>query len=114
MTTAIISSRLVPNTHPSTLYVSPSRTDWDILFQPLFDELLNPPPSIDPLAPEVIATNAEVIASRTCPRGISLTQSKYALESLKKYGMEASDPVDTPLVEKSKLDKDLQGKAVDL
>ncbi|GJY18651.1 retrovirus-related pol polyprotein from transposon TNT 1-94 [Tanacetum coccineum] len=47
------------------------------------------------------------------PRGIFLNQSKYALESLKKYGMESCDPVDTPMVEKSKLDEDTQGKAVD-
>ncbi|GKB94069.1 retrovirus-related pol polyprotein from transposon TNT 1-94 [Tanacetum coccineum] len=47
------------------------------------------------------------------PRGIFLNQSKYALESLKKYGMESSDPVDTPMVEKSKLDEDTQGKAID-
>ncbi|GJT14336.1 retrovirus-related pol polyprotein from transposon TNT 1-94 [Tanacetum coccineum] len=33
--------------------------------------------------------------------------------SLKKYGMESSDPVDTPMVEKYKLDEDTQGKAVD-
>ncbi|GJU08492.1 putative ribonuclease H-like domain-containing protein, partial [Tanacetum coccineum] len=32
---------------------------------------------------------------------------------LLKYGMESSDPVDTPMVEKSKLDEDTQGKAVD-
>ncbi|GJZ18473.1 retrovirus-related pol polyprotein from transposon TNT 1-94 [Tanacetum coccineum] len=48
------------------------------------------------------------------PRGIFINQSKYALESLKKYGMESSDPVDTPMVEKSKLDEDTQGKVVDL
>ncbi|GKC83585.1 retrovirus-related pol polyprotein from transposon TNT 1-94, partial [Tanacetum coccineum] len=47
------------------------------------------------------------------PRGIFLNQSKYALESLKKYGMETCDLVDTPMVEKSKLDDDPQGKAVD-
>ncbi|GJS74026.1 retrovirus-related pol polyprotein from transposon TNT 1-94 [Tanacetum coccineum] len=47
------------------------------------------------------------------PRGIFLNQSKYALESLKKYGMESSDPVDTPMVEKFKLNEDTQGKAVD-
>ncbi|GJY07106.1 retrovirus-related pol polyprotein from transposon TNT 1-94 [Tanacetum coccineum] len=47
------------------------------------------------------------------PGGIFLNQSKYALESLKKYGMETCDPVDTPMVEKSKLDEDPQGKAVD-
>ncbi|GKC38191.1 retrovirus-related pol polyprotein from transposon TNT 1-94 [Tanacetum coccineum] len=47
------------------------------------------------------------------PRGIFINQSKYALESLKKYGMESSDPVDTPMVEKSKLDEDTQRKVVD-
>ncbi|GJY63890.1 retrovirus-related pol polyprotein from transposon TNT 1-94 [Tanacetum coccineum] len=52
-------------------------------------------------------------APRACPRGIFLNQSKYALESLKKYGMESSDPMDTPMVEKSKLDEDTQGKAID-
>ncbi|GKD61491.1 retrovirus-related pol polyprotein from transposon TNT 1-94, partial [Tanacetum coccineum] len=47
------------------------------------------------------------------PRGIFLNQSKYALESLNKYGMKSCDLVDTPMVEKSKLDEDTQGKAVD-
>nr|GEZ22894.1 hypothetical protein [Tanacetum cinerariifolium] len=40
MTPATISSGLVPNPSPSTSYVPPLKTDWDILFQPLFDELL--------------------------------------------------------------------------
>ncbi|GJS02566.1 retrovirus-related pol polyprotein from transposon TNT 1-94 [Tanacetum coccineum] len=62
MTPAIISSRLVPNPPPSTPFVPPSRTVWDILFQPLFDELLNPPPNVDQPAPEVIAPIAEVVA----------------------------------------------------
>nr|GFD19669.1 hypothetical protein [Tanacetum cinerariifolium] len=47
------------------------------------------------------------------PRGIFINQSKYALESLKKYGFESCDPVDTPMGEKSKLDEDKEGKAVD-
>ncbi|GJT37299.1 retrovirus-related pol polyprotein from transposon TNT 1-94 [Tanacetum coccineum] len=34
MTPATISSGLVPNPHPSTPFVPPSRTDWDMLFQP--------------------------------------------------------------------------------
>nr|GFA20358.1 integrase, catalytic region, zinc finger, CCHC-type, peptidase aspartic, catalytic [Tanacetum cinerariifolium] len=33
----------------------------DLLFQSMFDELLNPPPSVDPQAPEVIAPIAKVI-----------------------------------------------------
>ncbi|GKD82137.1 retrovirus-related pol polyprotein from transposon TNT 1-94 [Tanacetum coccineum] len=45
------------------------------------------------------------------PRSIFINQSKYAFESLKKYGMESSNPVDTPMVEKSKLDEYTQGKA---
>nr|GEX93736.1 retrotransposon protein, putative, Ty1-copia subclass [Tanacetum cinerariifolium] len=52
-------------------------------------------------------------APRTCPRGIFINQSKYALESLKKYGFESCDPVDTPMVEKSKLDEVKEGKVVD-
>ncbi|GJZ74409.1 retrovirus-related pol polyprotein from transposon TNT 1-94, partial [Tanacetum coccineum] len=47
---------------PSTPFVPPSRTNWDILFQPLFDELLTPPPSVDFPAPEVIAPIDEVVA----------------------------------------------------
>ncbi|GJR78674.1 retrotransposon protein, putative, ty1-copia subclass [Tanacetum coccineum] len=48
----------------------------------------------------------------TCPRGIFINQSNYALEIIKKYGMLFSDPVDTPMVDKSKLDEDLQGKPI--
>ncbi|GJX79153.1 retrovirus-related pol polyprotein from transposon TNT 1-94 [Tanacetum coccineum] len=47
------------------------------------------------------------------PRCIFLNQSKYASEIIKKYGMLTSDSVDTPMVEKNKLDEDLQGKPVD-
>ncbi|GJR37596.1 retrovirus-related pol polyprotein from transposon TNT 1-94 [Tanacetum coccineum] len=38
---------------------------------------------------------------------------KYAYEIIKKYGMLTSDSIDTLMVEKSKLDEDLQGKPVD-
>ncbi|GJR37498.1 hypothetical protein Tco_1213182 [Tanacetum coccineum] len=62
MTPATISSGLVLNTHPSTPFVPPSRTDWDMLFQSLFDEFLNPSPSVGNLAPEVVALINAVIA----------------------------------------------------
>nr|GEV91635.1 copia protein [Tanacetum cinerariifolium] len=48
------------------------------------------------------------------PKGIFINQSKYACESLKKYGFESCDPVDTSMVEKSKLNEDKEGKAIDL
>ncbi|GJU31009.1 retrovirus-related pol polyprotein from transposon TNT 1-94 [Tanacetum coccineum] len=215
MTPRTISSRLVQNIPSLTSYVPPTKNDWEILFQPIFDEYLNPPPCIDPQVPVVNAPEPVVSintpssttigqdellprpdrvmiitlkwiykvkldelgraihifiaftahmnmiiyqmdvktalvngilcedvyvsqpngfvdpdnpkhvyklkkalyglkqALQACPRGIFLNQSKYALESLKKYGMEIYDLVDTLMVEKSKLDEDTQGKAVD-
>ncbi|GKA69700.1 retrovirus-related pol polyprotein from transposon TNT 1-94, partial [Tanacetum coccineum] len=52
----------------------------------------------------------DILLISQSPRGIFLNQSKYALEIIKKYGMETCDPVDTPMVEKSKLDANPQGK----
>ncbi|GJS74227.1 retrovirus-related pol polyprotein from transposon TNT 1-94 [Tanacetum coccineum] len=46
-------------------------------------------------------------------RGIFINQSKYALEMIKKYGMESSDPLDTLMVERIKLDEDPHGIPVD-
>ncbi|GJX20013.1 hypothetical protein Tco_0222690 [Tanacetum coccineum] len=251
----IISSGLVSNPPPSTPFIPPLRSEWDLLFQLLFDELLTHPPSVDYPAPEVIALIHEVVAPvpavstgspfstnvnqdapspnqfpQGCnyyeqailfttilfltavepktykdaltqsywikamqeelnelerleirgykdfflcicrsmnlvvyqmdmktaflngnlreevyvklaegvdghvvfipdilrflqrlsgsysvhpPRGIFINQSKYTLEYLKKYGFDSCDPVDTPMVEKSKLDEDKEGKVVD-
>ncbi|GJR13786.1 retrovirus-related pol polyprotein from transposon TNT 1-94 [Tanacetum coccineum] len=47
------------------------------------------------------------------PRGIFINQSKYAYEIVKKYCMLTSDSVNTPMIEKSKLDEDLQGNPID-
>ncbi|GJU45197.1 hypothetical protein Tco_1202463 [Tanacetum coccineum] len=69
LTPGIINSGLVPNIPSSTPYVLPTKNDWEILFQPMFDEYLTPPPCVDLL--------------------------------------------DTPMVEKSKLDEDPQGIAID-
>nr|GFB97544.1 hypothetical protein [Tanacetum cinerariifolium] len=60
MTPGTISSRLVHTTSPSTSYVPPSRNNWDLLFQLMFDELLNPLPKINseqstiPASPQAI------------------------------------------------------------
>nr|GEV44404.1 hypothetical protein [Tanacetum cinerariifolium] len=230
MNPATISLRLVQKPSSLTPYVPPSRNDGDLLFQPMFDELLNPSPSVDLQAPEVIAliadttpeTQSSVIpqdveeenhdikvahvgndslfgvpilevtsiqsSSTVSPHTImqpdhqipqhnsnwtkdhpldniivepktykdALTQScwieamqeelneferfkvwelvprlnkvmditlkwiyKVKLDELgeilknKKYGFESCDPVDTPMVEKSKLEEDKEGKAVD-
>nr|GEZ87064.1 hypothetical protein [Tanacetum cinerariifolium] len=85
MTPATISSRLVRNPTSSTPFVPPSRTDWDLLFQPLFDELLTPSASVDHPAPEIIALITKVVspelpASTGSPS--STTNSKCASRSL--------------------------------
>ncbi|GKA19475.1 hypothetical protein Tco_0699390 [Tanacetum coccineum] len=53
LTPGYISSGLVQNPVSPTPYVPPSKKDYEILFQPLFDEYFNPPPravSPDPVA----------------------------------------------------------------
>ncbi|GKA62758.1 retrovirus-related pol polyprotein from transposon TNT 1-94 [Tanacetum coccineum] len=62
MTPATISSGLVPNPPHSIPFVPPSRTDWDILFQLFFDEIINPSSSVDHPGTEVIALIAKVVA----------------------------------------------------
>nr|GEW89655.1 retrovirus-related Pol polyprotein from transposon TNT 1-94 [Tanacetum cinerariifolium] len=62
MTPTTINSGLVAKPYSSTPYVPPSRNDWDLMFQPLFDKLFTHPPSVDPPAPEVIAPIADVIS----------------------------------------------------
>ncbi|GJV02018.1 retrovirus-related pol polyprotein from transposon TNT 1-94 [Tanacetum coccineum] len=47
------------------------------------------------------------------PRGIFINQAKYALEILKKHGMEKCDTVGTPMATKPKLDADFSGKLID-
>ncbi|GKA19710.1 retrovirus-related pol polyprotein from transposon TNT 1-94 [Tanacetum coccineum] len=79
MTPATISSGLVPNPPPSTSFVPPLRSDWDLLFQPLFGELLTPPPSVDHPAPEVIAPTTDIVApepaaSTDSPSSITVDQ----------------------------------------
>nr|GEY17518.1 integrase, catalytic region, zinc finger, CCHC-type, peptidase aspartic, catalytic [Tanacetum cinerariifolium] len=105
MTPATISSGLVQKPSSSTPYVPPSRNDWDLLFQTMFDKLLNPLPSVDPQAPEVIAPIAEVIP----PVQTDSTGSP----SSTMVDQDAPSLMDTPMVEKSKLDEDKEGKAID-
>nr|GFC40180.1 hypothetical protein [Tanacetum cinerariifolium] len=61
MTPGTINSGLVPTSSPSKSYVPPSRNDWDLLFQPMFDELLNTPPRVVNQTPKAIDPITEVI-----------------------------------------------------
>nr|GFB51877.1 hypothetical protein [Tanacetum cinerariifolium] len=63
MTPGTISSGLVKKSSPSASYVPPSRNDWDLLFQLMFDELFNPSPSVTNQSPIDVALIAEVIST---------------------------------------------------
>ncbi|GJZ38753.1 retrotransposon protein, putative, ty1-copia subclass [Tanacetum coccineum] len=52
-------------------------------------------------------------APRACLRDIFINQSKYALEMLKKYGLDQCDAIDIPMVGQSKLDEDPNRTPVD-
>ncbi|GJZ75275.1 retrovirus-related pol polyprotein from transposon TNT 1-94 [Tanacetum coccineum] len=45
------SSGLVPNPHPSALFVPPLRHERDLVFQPVFDAFFSPPASVASLVP---------------------------------------------------------------
>ncbi|GJZ03054.1 retrovirus-related pol polyprotein from transposon TNT 1-94 [Tanacetum coccineum] len=47
------------------------------------------------------------------PRGIFINQAKYALEVLKKHGMDQCDKIGTPMATKPKLDANLSGLPID-
>ncbi|GKC14518.1 retrovirus-related pol polyprotein from transposon TNT 1-94, partial [Tanacetum coccineum] len=111
MTPATISSGLVPNPHPSTPFVPPSRTNWDLLFQPLFDELLNPPPTVDLAALEVIAPIAKVVApelaeSTSSPSSKTVDQDAPS-PSNSQTSLETQSPVISNDVEEENHDLDV-------
>ncbi|GKA73159.1 retrovirus-related pol polyprotein from transposon TNT 1-94 [Tanacetum coccineum] len=56
----------------------------------------------DTLSKFLMATKFFKGAVDPTPRGIFINQAKYALETLKKYGMDLSNPADTPMAKPSK------------
>ncbi|GKC07797.1 retrovirus-related pol polyprotein from transposon TNT 1-94 [Tanacetum coccineum] len=55
MTPATPSSGLVPNPPPPAPFVPPSRHEWDLVFQPVFNEFFSPPDSVASPVPVVEA-----------------------------------------------------------
>ncbi|GKD22295.1 hypothetical protein Tco_1223998 [Tanacetum coccineum] len=72
LTPGTISSGLVQNIPSSTSYVLPTKNDSEILFQPMFDEYLNPPSCVDPQVPTVIAPE-HVVSTSTINKNITNT-----------------------------------------
>ncbi|GJZ01162.1 hypothetical protein Tco_0519123 [Tanacetum coccineum] len=55
LTPRTINLGLVQNPPSPTPYAPPTKKDWDILFQPMFDEFFNPPHSVAFSVPTVVA-----------------------------------------------------------
>ncbi|GJU38239.1 hypothetical protein Tco_1191196 [Tanacetum coccineum] len=87
------------STNPPTTYHQPHSTDTS-----QYDLGLSPTDNL-------IENLTNTLALLT--QGIFINQSKYANEILKKFDLHKSDPVDTPMVERTKLDEDLSGTPVD-
>nr|GEY71265.1 hypothetical protein [Tanacetum cinerariifolium] len=72
MTPATINLGLVQNPPSSTPYVPPTKNDWDMVFQPMFDKYFNPPPSVVSQVPT--ATASRPVAPMGSPLLTSIDQ----------------------------------------
>nr|GEX21993.1 transposon Ty3-I Gag-Pol polyprotein [Tanacetum cinerariifolium] len=72
LTSGTINSRLMPNPPSPTPYVPPKKNDWDTLFQPMFDEYLNPPKSI--VSPGPVAAAPRPADPTVTPLSTSIDQ----------------------------------------
>ncbi|GJS61165.1 putative reverse transcriptase domain-containing protein [Tanacetum coccineum] len=95
LTPKTISSGLVPNIPSSTPYVPPTKNDWEILFQPMFDEYLNPSPSVDCQVPAVPAP--ETAISTGTPSSTTIDQD--ALSTKADHYIEVAHMDNNPFVE---------------
>nr|GEW67746.1 putative ribonuclease H-like domain-containing protein [Tanacetum cinerariifolium] len=91
--------------------VNGKKTDWDLLFQPLFDELLTPPPSVDLPALEVIAPIDKVVApepveSTSSPSSITIDQDAQSVSN-SQTSLETQSPIIFDDVEEENHDLDV-------
>ncbi|GJX64691.1 hypothetical protein Tco_0299034 [Tanacetum coccineum] len=77
MTPATPSSGLIQNPPPSTPFIPPSRHEWDLVFQPVFDEFFSLPASVASLVPAVEAPTHVESTGTPFLRGLSRYQTKY-------------------------------------
>ncbi|GJV46116.1 integrase, catalytic region, zinc finger, CCHC-type containing protein, partial [Tanacetum coccineum] len=159
-------SRSIPNPVPAAPYLPPTNKDLEILFQPMFDEYMEPPyveRTVSPASSVQVPVNSTGVAAESplmkdnpfspidndhfinvfaleprskasSSRDLSSTESPYVSQTLHhlrkwskdhrldniignpsrpKFGMDSYDPVDTPMVDRLKLDEDPLGIPVD-
>ncbi|GKF19600.1 hypothetical protein Tco_0068238, partial [Tanacetum coccineum] len=67
-------------------------------FQPLFDELLTPPPSVDHPAPEVIAPIAEVVAPEPAVSTSSPSSTTVDQDALSSSNSQTTSETQSPIL----------------
>ncbi|GJS62693.1 hypothetical protein Tco_0657477 [Tanacetum coccineum] len=72
---------LVPNTIPQQPCNPPNRDDWDCLFQPMFDEYINPPTIVVSLVPTTTEPRAVDIAESPMSTSIDLDAPSTSIPS---------------------------------
>ncbi|GKE70761.1 retrovirus-related pol polyprotein from transposon TNT 1-94 [Tanacetum coccineum] len=88
MTPGTLSSGLVPNPPSLTTYVPPTKNDWDILFQPMFDEFFNPSPSV--VSPIPVAVAQRLVDPTGSPMSTSLEQDAPSVSTSSNQEQEQS------------------------
>ncbi|GJZ70593.1 hypothetical protein Tco_0634444 [Tanacetum coccineum] len=132
MTPATPCSGLIPNPPPSAPFVPPLRHEWDLMFLPVFDEFFSPPASVASLvlveeAPAPVESNGSPSSTTVDQDAPSPRFSKGTVDPTLFISKKGTDILLNHLrntewnlvthwilQEKSKLDEDTQGTAVDL
>nr|GEW48399.1 integrase, catalytic region, zinc finger, CCHC-type, peptidase aspartic, catalytic [Tanacetum cinerariifolium] len=99
MTPATPSSGLIPNTPPSAPFIPPSRHEFDLMFQPVFDEFFSPPASVASLVP--IEETLDPAESIGLPSSTTVDQDAPLLMAdalSRKSGMIAGIKVDEEII----------------
>ncbi|GKE73594.1 hypothetical protein Tco_1535635 [Tanacetum coccineum] len=79
MTPATPSSGLVPNPPPLVPFIPPSRKEWDLVFQPVFDELYSLPASV--ASPVHVVEDPAPVESTGSPSSTSVDQDAPSLST---------------------------------
>ncbi|GKA70254.1 retrovirus-related pol polyprotein from transposon TNT 1-94 [Tanacetum coccineum] len=79
MTPGTSSSGLVPNPVPQQPYIPPTKHDWDLLFQPMFDKYFNPPPFA--VSPDLIVAAPRAVDPADSPLSTSIDQDEPSIST---------------------------------
>ncbi|GJZ26510.1 hypothetical protein Tco_0570763 [Tanacetum coccineum] len=88
MTPGTLSSGLVPDPIPQPPYVPPIKNDWDILFQPMFDEFFNPSPTV--VSPVLVTAAPRHVDPIGSPVSTSIDQDAPSASNLSTQEQEQS------------------------